>query len=71
MHGMPLAPLAVLLVLDPLRVLLLIFLGSVITPLALHTRQGDQGTHQSSHFCTKGSPTRSDTQVSGYIINRQ
>ena len=47
MHCVPLAPLAVLFVLNTLRVLLLILLGSVVASFALHTRQGNQGTHLS------------------------
>ena len=43
-----LAPLAVLLQLNAIRIILLVLLGRVVTALALRTRQGDQRTHEFS-----------------------
>ena len=48
MHRVELAPLAVLLQLDTVRIVLLVLLGRVVTALALRTRQGDQRTHEFS-----------------------
>ena len=42
------APLAILLQLDTIRVVLLVFLGRVITALALRTRQGNHRAHELS-----------------------
>ena len=39
------APLAIFLHLDTIRVVLLVFLGRVITALALRARQGNHRTH--------------------------
>ena len=50
MQRVLLAPLAILLQLDTIRVVLLVLLGRVVTALALRTRQGDQRTHEFS-FC--------------------
>ena len=48
MHRVALAPLAVLLQLDTIRIVLLVLLGRVITALALRARQSDQRTHEFS-----------------------
>ena len=62
MHRVGLAPLAVLFVLDTLGITLFVLLGRVVTSFTLSTRQGDQCTHQSSHFlCTR----RPNTQCAG------
>lgn len=49
MHRVGLAPLAVLLVLDALRIVLLILGGGVVPALALSARQSDQRSHSSSY----------------------
>ena len=46
---MGLAPLAVLLVLDALRVALLILFCRIVTALALGAGQGNQSSHESSY----------------------
>ena len=48
MQGVLLAPLAILLQLDTIRVVLLVLLGRVVAALALRARQGDQRTHEYS-----------------------
>ena len=48
MHRVALAPLAVLLQLDTIRIVLLVLLGRVVTALALRARQSDQRTHEFS-----------------------
>ena len=48
MQRVLLAPLAVLLQLDTIRVVLLVLLGRVVAALALRARQGDQRTHEYS-----------------------
>ena len=48
MQRVLLAPLAILLELDTIRVVLLVLLGRVIAALALRARQGDQRTHEYS-----------------------
>ena len=48
MQRVLLAPLAVLLQLNTIRVVLLVFLGRVVTALALGAGQGDQRTHELS-----------------------
>ena len=45
MQGVLLAPLAILLQLDTIRVVLLVLLGRVVAALALSAGQGDQRTH--------------------------
>ena len=48
MHCVALAPLAVLLQLDTIRIVLLVLLGRVVTALALRTRQGNHRAHELS-----------------------
>lgn len=48
MQRVLLAPLAILLQLDTIRVVLLVLLGRVITALALRTRQGNHRAHELS-----------------------
>ena len=48
MQRVLLAPLAILLQLDTIRVVLLVLLGRVVAALALRARQGDQRTHEYS-----------------------
>ena len=48
MQRVLLAPLAILLQLDTIRVVLLVLLGPVVTPLALRTRQGNHRAHELS-----------------------
>lgn len=48
MQGVMTAPLAVLLELKTIGVILLVFLGRVITALALGAGQSDQSTHEYS-----------------------
>ena len=48
MQRVLLAPLAILLQLDTIRVVLLVLLGRVVTALALRTRQGNQRAHELS-----------------------
>lgn len=43
------APLAVLLVLDALGIILFILFGRIVAALTFSTRQGDQGSHESSY----------------------
>ena len=50
MQRVLLAPLAILLQLDTIRVVLLVLLGRVITPLALGAGQSDQSTHEFSFY---------------------
>ena len=50
MHRVALAPLAVLLQLDTIRIVLLVLLGRVVTALALRARQSDQSTHEFSFY---------------------
>ena len=45
MHRVMLAPLAVLLELEALRIILLVLCGRVIATLAISARHRDQGTH--------------------------
>ena len=45
MHRVVTAPLAILLELEPLRVVLLVLGGRVIAALAISARHRDQGTH--------------------------
>ena len=54
MHSVLVAPLAVLLELDTLRIILLVLGGRVITALALGAGQSDHRTHEFSfndYFC--------------------
>ena len=48
MHRVALAPLAVLLQLDTVRIILLVLRGRVIAALALRARHSDHGTHEFS-----------------------
>ena len=48
MQRVLLAPLAVFLQLNTIRVVLLVFLGRVVTALALRTRQGNHRAHELS-----------------------
>ena len=48
MQRVLLAPLAILLQLDTIRIVLLVLLGRVVAALALRARQGDQRTHEYS-----------------------
>ena len=48
MHGVLVAPLAILLELDAVRVVLLVLLGRIVTALALGAGQSDQSTHEFS-----------------------
>ena len=48
MHRVALAPLAVLLQLDTIRVVLLVLLGRIVSTLAFSACKGDQSTHQFS-----------------------
>jgi hypothetical protein len=50
MQGVLVAPLAVLLELDAVRIVLLVLLGRVVTALALGAGQGDQSTHEFSFY---------------------
>ena len=47
-HRVGVAPLAVLLELDAVRIVLLVLLGRVVTALALRTRQGNHRAHELS-----------------------
>ena len=49
-QGVLVAPLAVLLELDAVRIVLLVLLGRVVTALALGAGQGDQSTHEFSFY---------------------
>ena len=49
-QGVLVAPLAVLLELDTVRIVLLVLLGRVVTALALGAGQGDQSTHEFSFY---------------------
>ena len=51
-HRVGVAPLAVLLELDAVRIILLVLLGRIVTALALGACQSDQSTHEFS-FITK------------------
>ena len=48
MHRVALAPLAVLLQLDTIRIVLLVLLGRIVSTLAFSACKGDQSTHQYS-----------------------
>ena len=48
MQRVLLAPLAILLQLDTIRVVLLVLLGRLVTALALRTRQGNHRAHELS-----------------------
>ena len=48
MQGVGLAPLAVLLHLDTIRIILLVLFGRVVAALALGAGQSDQSTHEFS-----------------------
>ena len=50
MQGVLVAPLAVLLELDAVRIVLLVLLGRVVAALALGAGQGDQSTHEFSFY---------------------
>ena len=49
-QGVLVAPLAILLELDAVRIVLLVLLGRVVTALALGAGQGDQSTHEFSFY---------------------
>ena len=49
-QGVLVAPLAVLLELDAVRIVLLVLLGRVVAALALGAGQGDQSTHEFSFY---------------------
>ena len=50
MQRVLLAPLAILLQLDTVRVVLLVLLGRVVAALALSAGQSDQSTHEFSFY---------------------
>ena len=49
-HRVGVAPLAVLLELDAVRIVLLVLLGRVVAALALSAGQSDQSTHEFSFY---------------------
>jgi hypothetical protein len=60
-QGVTLAPLAVLLELDALRIALLVLFGRVITALALGAGQGDQCSHLNTPLINNKAQKQPDT----------